>query len=528
MKDRPYSIPKESAYRLTPTTAISNLKTQFLLYLVERSGEGPCGLDDYQMIWRCGKSLTTEGCLWAIVIVLLFAQRKPVSWAVLLTTMQYVIEVSLKGFHRKSHTTQSAKWRKGGDDGGLIQVALLASLFHSCRMADHYSDLAKLVTLVSSTNEVFVCISFMVAICLDHSLFTIHAAIFACTWLCLKALSRDRHDSLTKGESGVLVTLATILISETVMQIRGYASCTGISHELVALLGGAGCLATCVTLVIWRFPWWIRLQLHLVGPLVTIETGLAWRGYSPCFKDYLPRCLDWLVRFLVSLEGGYPRYFGLIYWLAVFVVAFVPTRLVLETTELAVVIRRKWFHAVAVILFSPVTKTFPQLMSLSYAIALCALAVLEDLRRDLPALQSFYLSFIDSRKDNPELIVSHMFLILGCAMPLWISEWEGTESVKLLLSHWGVLCLGIGDAAGAVVGTWYGKHRWGQNQRTIEGSLAMWTSITIAGIAFISVDKHLALFAASTIATLMEAFTFQMDNLVLPIIGSTVILLLQN
>eukprot|EP00526_Cylindrotheca_closterium_P011622 CAMPEP_0113645530 /NCGR_PEP_ID=MMETSP0017_2-20120614/24005_1 /TAXON_ID=2856 /ORGANISM="Cylindrotheca closterium" /LENGTH=485 /DNA_ID=CAMNT_0000557283 /DNA_START=33 /DNA_END=1487 /DNA_ORIENTATION=+ /assembly_acc=CAM_ASM_000147 len=471
-----------------------------------------------------GKSLATEGCLWAVVIVLLIVQRRPVSWAVLLTMLQYAIEVTLKCSHRKNYSTESSQWRKGGDDGGLMEVALLASLFHSCRMADDYNNLAKLVTLVSSTNVFLTCISFVVATYLDQTLHTIHSAVFAFTWLCLTALSRGRHASLTKGESGVLVTLSTILISETAMQIKCYSSCTDISHEIVSLMGGAGCLATCIALVIWRFPWWIRLQLHLVGPLAIIETGLAWRGYSPLFNDYLPRCLDWLVGFLVSPEGGYPRYFGLIYWLVVFVVSFVPTRLVLETTDLSVVIRRKWFHAVAVILFSPVTQILPQLMSLSYAIALCVLAVLEDLRRDLPALQSFYLSFIDPTKDDPELIVSHMFLILGCALPLWISEWVGdTGTAKLLLSQWGILSLGIGDAAGAVIGSWYGKHQWGQNRRTIEGSLAMWTSVTITGIAFIPVDNHLALFVASTIATLMEAFTLLMDNLVLPILGSTVI-----
>jgi len=260
-----------------------------------------------------------------------------------------------------------------------------------------------------------------------------------------------------------------------------------------------------------------------------VETGLSWYGYSQRFNDYVPRCLDWLFEFLLEREGGYPRYFGLIYWLATFVVAFLPTRLVLESKGLSVVIRRKWFHAVAVVLFSPITIVFPQLMSLSYAIALCVLAVLEDLRPDLPTLQSFYLSFLDPTKDNPELILSHVFLILGCGMPLWISEWTGdNESMEFLLSQWGILCLGIGDAAGAVIGSWYGKRQWGQNRRTIEGSLAMWISVSIIGVIFIPKDGYLALFVASTISTLMEAFTLQMDNLVLPIIGSTVILLLQK
>lgn len=255
-----------------------------------------------------GNTLTTEDCLWGVPIVLLLVQRSPVSWVLSLTVFQYMMEVAMIFYRKRGQFTQSSKWRKGGDDGGLMQVALLACLFHACKITDHYHNLAKLVTFVSSTNETFACISFMVGIWLDQSLCTVHSVVFALTWLCLTALSRAYHGSLTKGESAVIVALSTILISETAIQIKCFASCSDISHELVSILGGAGCLATCIVLGVWSFPWWIRLQLHLVGPLAIIETGLAWREYSPLFNDYVPRCLDWLVSFLVSPEGGYPRY----------------------------------------------------------------------------------------------------------------------------------------------------------------------------------------------------------------------------
>lgn len=197
----------------------------------------------------------------------------------------------------------------------------------------------------------------------------------------------------------------------------------------------------------------------------------------------------------------------------------------LQNSRLSVVVRRKWFHLLAVVLFGPVTSMMPQLQSLSYAIALCIMAVAEELRRDIPFLQSFYLHFVDPTKDNPALIVSHVFLILGCAIPLWTAEWIYDDiSMHHSLSQWGVLCLGIGDASGAVFGTFFGRHHWGQNRRTIEGSLAMLLSIGIGAIA-LSPRNYVALAVAATVTTLMEAFTLQMDNLVLPIVGSTMILL---
>ena len=225
-----------------------------------------------------------------------------------------------------------------------------------------------------------------------------------------------------------------------------------------------------------------------------------------------------------------PRYFGLLYWGILLILSWKPTRIILGSDNISVVIRRKWFHLLAVALFGPVTFFLPQLMSLSYAIVLCILAVLENLRSDIPDLQSFYLTFADPTKDKPQnLLMSHIFLVLGCAMPHWISEYVRHDQSVLLLS-WGVVVLGIGDAAGAMIGSLYGTHHWGRNQRTLEGSLAMWLSIVgIALPLLISNPQNFCIIAAATtLTTVLEAFTLQMDNLVLPLLGSIIILILQS
>jgi dolichol kinase len=246
----------------------------------------------------------------------------------------------------------------------------------------------------------------------------------------------------------------------------------------------------------------------------------------------MPLSIQWLVQFLLEPESGYARFRGLIYWGITLVLCSLPTYALLRlpSNNLPVVVTRKWFHLVAVLLFAPMIWKAPQLMSLSFAIAVCVLFVLEALRRDLPALQSFYVTFIDDNKDEETaIIVSHIFLIVGCAMPLWINEVLQSSGGKssLLLAQFGVLCIGIGDAMGAVIGKCMGKHIWGRNNRTLEGSFAMLVSMIASGaFCCYSFRDFLALFFATSFVTLLEAFTFQLDNLVLPLAGSTVLLLL--
>lgn len=152
-------------------------------------------------------------------------------------------------------------------------------------------------------------------------------------------------------------------------------------------------------------------------------------------------------------------------------------------------------HLVAIIIFAPTTYCLPQLLSLSYAIAICGLLVLETIRWDCQVLQHFYTTFQDPTKDNAEqgMVLSHLFLILGCALPLWIAQCVTDNSSQQemremtaamsspssiipgwLLSQWGVLCLGVGDAMSALIGKRFGTIQWGRNHRTLEGSAVMW------------------------------------------------------
>jgi dolichol kinase len=171
---------------------------------------------------------------------------------------------------------------------------------------------------------------------------------------------------------------------------------------------------------------------------------------------------------------------------------------------------------VAIALFLPVTLAAPQLMSLSYAIAICVLIVIESMRNYLPAfVQEFYGRYLDLVKEKEDkVVISHISLILGCALPLWIHECT-SRPTRLF----GILVLGVGDSLAAVVGIQFGRRKWPRCRKTLEGSVAMWMGMAVCCFPLQN------WVAAVTFTTLLEAFTTQIDNFILPLAGATVLLL---
>src|SRR5579859_4827210 len=63
-------------------------------------------------------------------------------------------------------------------------------------------------------------------------------------------------------------------------------------------------------------------------------------------------------------------------------------------------------------------------------------------------LGDFFSIFTDERDTRGPLVVSHIFLLVGCAVPVWMSLY-GSKSASNALpieGFSGVLCLGCGDA----------------------------------------------------------------------------------
>ena len=151
--------------------------------------------------------------------------------------------------------------------------------------------------------------------------------------------------------------------------------------------------------------------------------------------------------------------------------------------------RRKVFHGMMVAMFLPTTFVDPTFVSLALILILAVFLLLDLFRASqLPPLSKpltyFLAPYVDGRDHRGPVIVSHIFLLIGCAIPLWLSlaaiertgdgAWEGWDVSRRELSMIsGVVCVGMGDAAASLIGRRYGRRRWcWSGGKSFEGSLA--------------------------------------------------------
>ena len=151
---------------------------------------------------------------------------------------------------------------------------------------------------------------------------------------------------------------------------------------------------------------------------------------------------------------------------------------------------------------------------------------------------NIYTPFLDEKDSRGGLVVSHIALILGCAIPLWItqllsrandvSESDDNNMLFTLLPYLGITVLGVGDSAAAIGGIQFGRHNWpGESSRTLEGSCCMFLSMMVVVLTMGNVMGSTNIISSTTatmgVITLLEASTIQIDNFVLPLAGVTLV-----
>ncbi|KAI0454532.1 hypothetical protein F5B21DRAFT_474984 [Xylaria acuta] len=151
--------------------------------------------------------------------------------------------------------------------------------------------------------------------------------------------------------------------------------------------------------------------------------------------------------------------------------------------------RRKVFHFMMVAMFLPTTYIDPCFVALALSIVLAAFLLLDLLRASqLPPLSKplalFLAPYVDGRDLRGPVVISHIFLLIGCAIPLWLSLGSLPRTGFGHLQGWdlptreiamvsGVVCVGLGDAAASLIGRRYGHHKWlWGGGKSLEGSAA--------------------------------------------------------
>ena len=175
--------------------------------------------------------------------------------------------------------------------------------------------------------------------------------------------------------------------------------------------------------------------------------------------------------------------------------------LVLRLTSVVEVdTRRKVFHGIMVAMLSPSIYIDPCFVALALALILSIFLLLDLFRASqLPPISKpltyFLAPYVDGRDHRGPVIVSHIFLLIGCAIPLWLSmagaqrtgngAWEGWDVKSREVSMVsGVICVGLGDAAASLIGRRFGRHKWlWAGGKSLEGSMAFTVAVTTGLLA---------------------------------------------
>ncbi|KAJ1673107.1 hypothetical protein EV182_005876 [Spiromyces aspiralis] len=271
------------------------------------------------------------------------------------------------------------------------------------------------------------------------------------------------------------------------------------------------------------------------GASVTITVIL---GLSAGYQLTGENLLLWVVGYLAS---DWRRSLLVAYWIAVIggsVVGYIylPRWYICSKNKFIHNLRRKYYHLMVIAMFIPGFLWQPYMMSLSLAVALIGLWLVEMIRvfnvGSLGSRIHYFMSNFTDARDAGVIITSHFYLLVGCALPVWMGGHAGDRSS---VDHWiapmsGVLTLGVADAVASVVGQKWGTRRWFGGSKTVEGSVGFVASLVVAvvvldtGLAAVgstwprlslgNIAKYAAVCGGSGT---LEAVSTQNDNLVVPL-----------
>ncbi|KAG8644639.1 hypothetical protein MANES_11G150502v8 [Manihot esculenta] len=169
---------------------------------------------------------------------------------------------------------------------------------------------------------------------------------------------------------------------------------------------------------------------------------------------------------------------------------------------------------------SKIERMEPKFLDLAFGAALAVFLTLEIIRlwKTWPMgqlIHQFMNAFTDHR-DSDLLIVSHFSLLLGCALPFWMSSGYND---RLLAPFAGILSLGIGDTMASMVGHKYEK----TIETTAAGIMSVLAACSVllpilASTGYIFTQHWISLLLAVIVSGLLQAYTAQLDNAFMPLV----------
>ncbi|KXJ11908.1 Dolichol kinase [Exaiptasia diaphana] len=263
---------------------------------------------------------------------------------------------------------------------------------------------------------------------------------------------------------------------------------------------------------------WIgHISFYLVLILAFFSFLLPWTylmlgGVNP---------LSWLIHFITYTRT---RYYLVGYWSCIVLLSIMIVVSKNWNNTQTTTVTRKYFHVLAIAVFLPGIMLESKLTHLAASVALAAFIFIEYVR--LGRIEPFgdlihhSLQVFLDEKDSGNVILTHVYLLFGCAIPIWLYPVYPERSSALAM-YSGVLSLGVGDTLASLVGKKYGQNNWPGSNKTLEGTMAgLMAQFIFIGLlsrtGVVRVVNWVATALCVAACSLLEAWTSQIDNLVLP------------
>ena len=228
------------------------------------------------------------------------------------------------------------------------------------------------------------------------------------------------------------------------------------------------------------------------------------------------------------------------YWVVVICLFVMLANWSMKSSQLTKTQGRKIFHGLMLLMFVPALLTSSSIpfVNLCLGGALCIFVMIEFIRLyilqgDTIVINQYFELFVTGSEANAghAIILSHISLLMGCASSIWYSGIMDSPLVKMdevsevLIPFSGLLTVGIGDSAAAVVGSSIGRRKWLNSNKTIEGSVAAYFSMLAFSFLiqfyktgeFVSGKPLFLLCGRLFLVTLAEVFVESNDNISLPL-----------
>ncbi|KAK9691164.1 hypothetical protein RND81_09G180300 [Saponaria officinalis] len=330
-----------------------------------------------------------------------------------------------------------------------------------------------------------------------------------------------------------LIKIVRVLMSSEVVFVKYIVKRSEISTIIQCYLLGLLLFPLLFNLslqVLDRFAWpSLRIQSDrgrsiLFFTLLILGATIIIPSWAQFVHEFNVHPLFWVLSFVFS--DPFKRLSLCMYWVGVICVSVNRFYNISKRSKVERILLRKYYHLMAVAMFVPALILQPKFLNLAFGAALAVFVVLEIIRvwRIWPLgemIHHFMNAFTDHR-DSDLLIVSHFSLLLGCALPMWISSGFNDRP---LAPFAGILSLGIGDTMASMVGHKYGVLRWSKTgKKTIEGTAAGITSVLVACSFLLPllasagyIQNWSSLLLAVIASGLLEAYTAQLDNAFIPL-----------